>query len=189
MLPGELAPKLALAFTAEAAGDQVLATRYFRLVLTVDPSFVSAAFGLARTLLHAGDRAGAIAALSVVPDSSSHHMAAQIAAVRIRVTPLQGRSIVSATDLLEAGRDVGRLALDQSALQQVTVQVLQAGLARLDAGESLDGGQLLGCDSNERALRFGLERAYRMQAQLASDRRRRTELVDLANSVRPSTWS
>src|SRR5215469_13546333 len=136
MLPGELAPKLALAFAAEASGDQVLATRYFRLMLTVDTSFVSAAFGLGRTLLHAGDRAGAIAALSVVPESSSYHVAAQIAAVRIRVTPPQGRAFVSATDLSQAGRDVGRLALDQSALQQVTTQVLQAGLARLDAGES-----------------------------------------------------
>lgn len=52
-----------------------------------------------------------------------------------------------------------------------------------------DGGQLLGCENSERSLRFGLERTYRTQAQLTSDRRRRTELVDLANSVRPSTWS
>ncbi len=31
--------------------------------------------------------------------------------------------------------------------------------------------------------------AYRIQARLTSYRRRRTKLVDLANSVRPSTWS
>jgi len=189
MLPGELAPKLALAFTAEAAADQMLATRYFRLVLTVDQSFVSAAFGLARTLLHAGDRAGAIGALAAVPDSSTHNMAAQVAAVRIRVSPPTGQAFVSATDLREAGRGVSRLTLDQSALQQVTAEVLKAALARLHAGEPLDSGQLLGCDNNERSLRFGLERTYRTQAQLTSDRRHRVELVDLANSVRPSTWS
>ena len=107
-LPGELAPKLALAFTAEAAGDQLLATKYFRLVWTVDRSYVSAAFGLARTLLHAGDRVGAIEALTGVPDTSSYYLAAQLAAIRIRVAPPAGYPCVSAADLNEAGRGVGQ---------------------------------------------------------------------------------
>jgi serine/threonine-protein kinase PknG len=188
-LPGELAPKLALGFTAEASGDQVLATRYYKLVWTIDHAFVSASFGLARTLLHAGDRAGAINALAAVPDTSSHYLAAQLAAVRIRVMPAQGHPCVSSADLREAGVGVGRLRLDQTALEQVTAEVLQAALDRLRASEPLDGGPLLGCDNSERSLRLGLERSYRAQAQLTSDRRRRTELVDLANSVRPSTWS
>ncbi len=189
MLPGELAPKLALAFTAEAAGDQVLATKYFRLVLTVDRSYVSAAFGLARTLLHAGDRAGAITALAAVPETSSYHVAAQIAAVRIRVSPPAGTPCVSAADIAEASRGLDRLALDPTAVQQVTAEVLTAALDRLRAREPLDGSQILGCEGTERSLRFGLERSYRAQAQLTSDRQRRTQLVDLANHVRPSTWS
>ena len=86
-LPGELAPKLALAFAAEAAGDSASASRYFRLVWTVDRSCISAAFGLARACLAAGDRPGAIAALAAVPETSSYHAAAQIAAVRILVSP------------------------------------------------------------------------------------------------------
>ena len=89
-LPGELAPKLALAFAAEAAGDIAAAGRYFRLVWTVDHGYISAAFGLARACLAAGDRPGAIAALAGVPDASSHHAAAQIAAVRILVSPGSG---------------------------------------------------------------------------------------------------
>jgi hypothetical protein len=44
-LPGEIAPKLALAFAAEAAGDVAAAGHYFRLVWTVDTSCTSAAFG------------------------------------------------------------------------------------------------------------------------------------------------
>src|SRR5690348_18120932 len=35
-LPGEVAPKLALAFAAEAAGDPAAAGHYFRLVWTVE---------------------------------------------------------------------------------------------------------------------------------------------------------
>src|SRR6202020_2918631 len=42
-LPGELAPKLALALAAEAAGDRITAGRYHQLVWTVDRSYVRAA--------------------------------------------------------------------------------------------------------------------------------------------------
>jgi serine/threonine-protein kinase PknG len=46
-------------------------------VLTVDPSYVSATFGVARTRLQAGDPAGAIAALARVPETSSYYLAAR----------------------------------------------------------------------------------------------------------------
>jgi serine/threonine-protein kinase PknG len=189
LLPGELTPKLALAFAAEAAGDQEAAARHFALVWTVDRSFVSAAFGLARTLLRTGDRAGAIAALTSVPATSSHYVAAQVAAVRIRVSPPTDQACASADDLREAGRDFARLTLDPTAVHQVTAEVLRAALERVLASGPIGAGQLLGCELTERSLRFGLERSYRAQAQLSSDRRRRTILVDQANNVRPSTWS
>jgi serine/threonine-protein kinase PknG len=188
-LPGELAPKLALGFAAELAGDQVTAARYFGLVWTVDRSFVSAAFGLARARLRAGDRAGTISALTSVPPTSSHHVAAQIAAVRLRVSPDTGQQFVSASDLGEADRGLSRLTLDPAITHQVTAEVLKAALDRVAARQPMDRGELLGCQTNERSLRFGLERSYRAQAQLAPDRRLKIALVDLANDVRPRTWS
>ena len=186
-LPGELAAKLALAFAAEAAGDLAAAGRYFQLVWTVDPAYVSAAFGLARTRLAAGDRAGAIAALAVVPDSSSHHLAAQVAAVRIQVSA--GSVQVAPDDLRQAGGRLSLLKLDPIQHEQLTAEVLRAALASVLAGGPVGGGKLLGCEFTERSLRFGLERSYRAQAQLAPDRSRRIELVDMANDVRPRTWS
>ena len=199
-LPGELAPKLALAFAAEAAGDAASAARYFKLVWTVDRSCISAAFGLARACLATDDRPGAIAALAAVPDTSSYHAAAQIAAVRILVS-----SGVTGDDLLQASGRLGRLPLDEARRQQLTVEILRAALgwaaddqartpgqaqgsARTPARVSGDG-LILGCEPNERSLRFGLERGYRALARLTSDRSRRIELVDLANTVRPKTWS
>ena len=104
VLPGEVAPKLALAFAAELGGDAAPAIRYFRLVWAVDRSYISAAFGLARTCLAAGDRPGAIGALAAVPEVSTHHAAAQIAAVRILVSPG-----VTGDDLKQAGGRLGRL--------------------------------------------------------------------------------
>ncbi len=122
-LPGELAPKLALAFAAEAAGDAAMAGRYFRLVWTVDRSCISAAFGLARACLAEGDRPGAIAALAAVPETSSHHAAAQVAAVRILVAPG-----VTGDDLRQADGRLGRLPLDEARRQQLTVEILRAAL-------------------------------------------------------------
>jgi serine/threonine-protein kinase PknG len=192
-LPGELAPKLALAFAAEAAGDTASAGRYFKLVWTVDRSYISAAFGLARACLAAGDRPGAIAALAAVPETSSYHAAAQIAAVRILVS-----SGATADDLRQADGRLGRLALDEARRQQLTVEVLRAALgwassgqaaALNQAGNASGDGLILGCEPNERSLRFGLERGYRALARLTSDRSRRIELVDLANAIRPKTWS
>ena len=68
-LPGEPAARLALAAACELAGDRDGAARRYLRVWRVDHGFVSAAFGLARTLLAAGDRAGAVAILDEVPES------------------------------------------------------------------------------------------------------------------------
>jgi len=192
-LPGELAPKLAIAFAAEAAGDPATARHYFELVWVIDRSYVSAAFGAARACLARGDRVAAIAAVAAVPETSSHHAAAQIAAVRLLVA---GGDAVSATDLRQADTRLGRLSLDDLRRQQLGVEILRAALDWVDSVPPAAGRgraqqaseRILGCEPNERALRFGLERGYRALASLVPDPARRIELVDLANSVRPRTW-
>ena len=197
-LPGEVAPKLALALAAELGRDVASASRYFRLVWTVDRSYISAAFGLARTCLAAGDRPGAIAALAAVPEVSTHHAAAQIAAIRILLSPG-----VTGDDLQRAGSRLGRMTLDEARRQQLTVEILRAALDWASSGQApsrpvpvqqasgaTSGDDLiLGCEPNERALRLGLERGYRALARLTSDRGRRIELVDMANEIRPMTWA
>ncbi|MFB9507910.1 tetratricopeptide repeat protein [Streptomyces aurantiacus] len=83
--PGEPAPKLALGLCAEVLGQLDNAAEYYRLVWTTDPSYVSAAFGLARVQLAAGDRPGAVRSLESVPEASIHYTAARVAAVRARL--------------------------------------------------------------------------------------------------------
>jgi serine/threonine-protein kinase PknG len=187
-LPGELAPKLALALAAEAAGDRVTAARYYQLVWTVDRSYVSAAFGLARVRLAADDRPGAIAAIAAVPATSSYHLAAQIAAVRIQLARPAGPAGLTPGDLQAAGARLGQLTLDPGRQQQLTAEVLHTALGTALAGQPVGQGQLLGCELTERDLRFGLERSYRALARLAPDQARRIELVDQANEIRPRTW-
>ncbi len=185
-LPGELAPKLALAFAAEAAGDLAAAGRYFRLVWTVDWSYLSGAFGLARTRLAAGDPPRAIAALAGVPGTSSHYAEAQIAAVRILVSG-DGRVGVTGDDLRQADGRLAQLALDEVRRQQLTLEILRAALDWCMSGQPVSGGRILGYEPNARAMRFGLERTYRALARLAADESRRIELVDMANAIRPRT--
>jgi serine/threonine-protein kinase PknG len=193
-LPGELAPKLALGFAAEAAGDLPAARHYFELVWLIDRSCVSAGFGTARTYLASGDRVSAITAVAAVPETSSHHAAAQIAAVRLLVT---GGAGLSAADLQQADVRLGRLSLGENdpRQQQLVVEILRAALDWVSAAppapqpgpaRSADG-RILGYEPNERSLRFGLERGYRALATLLPERR--VELVDMANSVRPRTWT
>ncbi|EFL26085.1 non-specific serine/threonine protein kinase, partial [Streptomyces himastatinicus ATCC 53653] len=64
--PGEPAPKLALGVCAEVLGQLDNAAEYYRLVWATDPSFVSAAFGLARVRLCSGDRADAVRVLESI---------------------------------------------------------------------------------------------------------------------------
>ncbi|HEX4249505.1 MAG TPA: tetratricopeptide repeat protein, partial [Pseudonocardia sp.] len=97
-LPGEAAPKLALAATSECAGRDADAGRHYALVARPDPGLADAAFGRARVALRAGDRDGAVAALDAVPGTSSKHVTAQLASV---TAVLLGRS----------GAEVGRPAL------------------------------------------------------------------------------
>jgi serine/threonine-protein kinase PknG len=186
-LAGELAPKLALGFAAEAAGDSAAAARYFERVWAVDRSYVSAAFGLARARLAADDRAGAVAALAAMPQTSSNYEAAQIAAVRIHLTR-DGKSGVSVDDLREAAGRLDRLTLDVARQQHLTAEILRAALDAVTAGQAVGDGSLLGREPAEYPLRTGLEQSYRALARLAPDQARRIELVDRANEVRPRTW-
>ncbi|MFI1797214.1 tetratricopeptide repeat protein [Streptomyces sp. NPDC020379] len=194
--PGEPAPKLALGVCAEVLGQLDNAAEYYRLVWETDQSFVGAAFGLARVRLSAGDRAGAVAALESIPEASVHCTAARVAAVRAR---LRGRlpQDVRLDDLLAAAGQVERLAdfgLDAVRRERLCTEVLGTALDRVlsaPPGAAVLPGRtatLLGCGLDERGLRFGLERSYRVLARLAQRGEERIELVERANRLRPRTW-
>ncbi|MFJ2403200.1 tetratricopeptide repeat protein [Streptomyces xanthochromogenes] len=191
--PGEPAPKLALGVCAEVLGQLDNAAEYYRLVWTTDPSYVSAAFGLARVQLAAGDRVGAVRTLESVPEASIHYTAARVAAVRAR---LRSRSPHDPLldDLLAAAAQVEALdafGLDPVRREQLATEVLGTALDWVLSG-STGAGQtrtvLLGSDVDERGLRFGLERSYRVLARLAQRGEERIDLVERANRFRPRTW-
>ncbi|GAA0929688.1 tetratricopeptide repeat protein [Nonomuraea longicatena] len=183
LLPGESAPKLALAFALEASGEDP--SPWYRLVWRTDRSHVGAAFGLARTLLGRDDPQGAIDVLDQVPRSSSHRDAAQLACVAIRA-----RRLDSGPDELlgAADRLVELTELDRRRHDRMTAEVMRAGLTCLERVAPLAGSTLAGADFTEPGLRTALEALYRRLAASAGTREERHELVDLANAVRPRSW-
>ncbi|MEU4803847.1 tetratricopeptide repeat protein [Actinosynnema sp. NPDC023587] len=180
VVPGETAPKLALAVCAELAGDLDAAARFYRVVWRTDHAYVSAAFGLARVLLATDGRDAAVRVLHSVPDTSSHHLPAQVAAVRAQA----GGAL---DDVVAAGVRLSGLALDVARRAELTAELLRTALAALPAGGSGPTGGLLGCEVSEPGLRSGLERCYRQLARLADTPEERIALVDRANAVRPRT--
>jgi serine/threonine-protein kinase PknG len=187
-VPGEIPPKLALAVSAEYAGNYFQAARYYELVWRTDRAWVSAAFGLARVYLAQGARAGAIEVLEAVPDTSSHHVAAQVAAVKIKIRA-DDASRATEQDLHDASRKLERLSLDAERRTILSAEVLEAAYAWVRATGTNDSANrtVLGCRLTERDLRFGLERCYRALARLAGTPEQRHDLVDKANAIRPRT--
>jgi serine/threonine-protein kinase PknG len=187
-LPGELAPKLAFAVAAESTGDLVTAARWYDIVSRTDPSFTTAAFGLARCRLATPDRAGAVEAYNRVPETSSAYLEAQVYAARALVVS-NGAGGPDMTDLTAACAAIDNLALDGEQRAGLTRDLFQAALnlvrtGRVHANPSVT---VLGEPLTERRLREGLERAYRTLAHLSPSSDERIRLVDLANQVRPRT--
>ncbi len=192
--PGEPSPKLALGICAEVLGQLDNAAEYYRLVWATDPSFVSAAFGLARVRLAAGDRAGAVRTLESVPEASIHYTAARVATVRARLRRRPAWEPLGA-DLTAAAAQVSALqgfGLDAVRRERLSTEVLGTALDWVLSGspgaEPGGGTLLLGSELDERGLRFGLERSYRVLARLAQQGEERIELVERANRFRPRTW-
>ncbi|HET7017279.1 MAG TPA: tetratricopeptide repeat protein [Streptosporangiaceae bacterium] len=188
LMPGEAAPKLALALVAELAGDLPIADRYYGLVWNTDRSHVCAAFGWARVQLGLANRPGAVAVLDSVPASSIYFTSAQVAAITARI-----RGNDTPSEVIEAGQRLEALGLDAERRERIEAEVLESALALTlaktttwQAGPDWNG-RILGQRPTERELRLGLERTYRTLAHLAKHADDRIALVERANSVRPRT--
>ncbi|NDU74455.1 protein kinase [Actinomadura sp. DSM 109109] len=189
LLPGEAAPKLALAYCRERSAPAD-AVRLYETVWRTDQSYINAAFGLARVHLAAGDRRAAVAALDSVPKISIRYLPAQVAAV---VTAVRGRppAELTAGELVAAGERLTALDLDDERRDRLAAEVLEAALGWLLAGSGTAagtrGGSLLGAPLAEVPLRRRLEGTYRELARRTRDRDECRRLVDSANAVRPRT--
>ncbi|EOM77988.1 serine/threonine-protein kinase [Rhodococcus rhodnii] len=194
-MPGELAPKLALAATAELTlqhgkGDdpdslRELAERAYGAVWRTDQTVVSAAFGYARALTARPDVPAAVRALDRIPTTSRFYTIGRMTAI---VTLLSGRRIadIGEPSLREAARRVTVLPMQERRRLQLETVVLGTALDWILTGNRpAHPGSILGVAFTENGLRSGVENCLRSLARLTDDRVHRYQLVDLANGVRP----
>jgi serine/threonine-protein kinase PknG len=181
-IPGEPAPKLALAMALEASGRRTEAAGLFDTVSRTDPALTAAAFGLARCRAAAGDRAGAVAALGRVPDTAALAAEARLAAVRILSDGEAGEA-----ELRQASEILAKLNRDDLARHEVEAAVALQAARQAEKGALTAQTALLGVPPTARTLRQRAEAALRTCARLSGSRFARIAYVDRANAARPRT--
>ncbi|HTW16485.1 MAG TPA: tetratricopeptide repeat protein [Nocardioides sp.] len=185
-VPGELAPKLALAVACERGGLPEVAEGLYATCAATDATYVApAAFGMARVRAERGDTAGAVAALDMVPKTSRGYPESR--QLRAEVLLAGGGSDLAVLD--QAMRSIESVSMDPSAKQRYTVRILTEALAAVTSGvgSAPAGQQVGGHDASEAGLRSGLETAYRALAREAPLLQDRISLVNQANAVR--SWT
>ncbi len=192
-MPGELAPRQAVARAYEAHGDLDAAIRYYDAVTKADATFTSAAFGLARCLERKGDRAGAADAYRRVPSASARYVQAQMALAKLLLsggnvalsrTPATLAELTGASDAVEAVAG----QLDGIEVHELKAHLLWTAAAFVESGGDGKDARILGFALKPRLLRRGAEDELRRCARLAGSDEDRMRWVDEANRVRPVTW-
>ena len=183
-LPGEIAPRLALALASELAGYAKAAELDYQRAWRTDAGYVApAAFGLHRVRLSRDDVPGAIAALDSVPAASRAHPRARW----LRAELLRRRG--SLADLREAVHSVRRLTLDPRQRAQFHATIYEQALAQVAQHGEKPDWRLGDVPVTRDKLSRQLEKEYRFLADYTPDPQERAGLIDRANAVRPWSWT
>jgi serine/threonine-protein kinase PknG len=179
-VPGELAPKLALALACEKSNELDVAESLYTTCARTDANYIApCAFGLARIRSSRSDLDGAISALDLVPPTSRAYTEAR----RERAGQLatSGRGLPA---LSEAMKSVNSLTIDAKDRATLLVSVLDVALTEVRTKGARPDILIAGVPAAEPSLRQGLESGYRELAGYADTSEDRIHLVDQANSVR-----
>jgi len=179
-VPGELAPKLALALSCEISGELDISESLYTICARSDASYTApAAFALARIRTSRADTAGAVAALDLVPQTSRAYPEAR--RQRAGLLAGSGGGLPALASAMASVEGIGIDPLDRSRL---TANVLSTALELVLANGPQPAVHIGAVPADEPALRDGLESAYRKLAAMASTPSERVALVDAANDVR-----
>ena len=185
-LPGELAPKLALARACELSGETAVAQRMYSLCARSDAAYVAPAqFGLARLAATSGQRAEALAALERIPATSRAYGDARRRRAELLAAALDDEHALA--DLAAAATELDEASMEAQARSTLRLQILGSALDLVRRRGPNPQARIAGVAADEASLRQAMEQAYREAARLNDDQRERVRLVDLANDIRPRT--
>ena len=185
-LPGELAPKLALAAACEAAGEPAVAERMYTICAQTDAAYVAVGqFGLARIASRGGNRQQALAALDRIPATSRAFGDAKRAKVLLFASAIDPQHALA--DLSSATAELDAAAMPPAEQAGLRIRILESALAHVLQHRPPAGAKVGAVPAQEAPLRLALEAAFRDAARVNPDPARRVALVDQANAVRPRT--
>ncbi len=184
-VPGELAPKLALAVACERGGRPEVAEGLYDTCAQTDATYVApASFGMARVRAMRGDTAGAVNALDQVPPSSRGFVESR----QVRADVLVSTNVSGDLSVLDqAMSSIESVPMDPATRRRYTVRILQQALDIVRAGGGATKLKVGSFAAAEPSLRAGLEQTYRDLARDAAKLEERIELVNQANAVR--SWT
>ncbi len=185
-VPGELAPKLALAVACEKGGLPEVAEGLYLTCASTDAAYVApAAFGVARVRAERGHAMAAVEALDLVPKTSRGYPESRQLRAEVLLSGSQGDLRV----LDQAMRSIESASMDPATHGRYTVRILEQalGVVTTPGAPPAAGATVGSTKADEVSLRSGIERAYRELARDATDLPERIELVNRANAVR--AWS
>jgi len=178
-VPGELAPKLALAVACELGGEYDIAENLYRICASTDAAYVTpAAFGLARVRAARRDLAGSLAALELVPSTSRGYPESQ----RLKADHLV-RLATDASGLTEAFAAIAAARLDPVVQAQYRALLYAKAEPLAEKGNLKIAGQTM----TRPLLRELQVTNYLELGRLSDDPQVRSAYIDQANSLRP--WS
>jgi serine/threonine-protein kinase PknG len=185
-MPGELAPKLAIAYSLEKSGAFDDAINYYNRVARVDPNNTTACFGLARCLKGKKDLTGTSNALNLVPPNHSMYTQSRIALAKALIME---EDTLTEQALEQLSQTVGAITSEGGIVHQLAARVLNIGVKMIASKKLKENNSysILGHKFEERQLRMGAEAEYRKAARYAATEDEKVKWVNLANSVRPVT--
>jgi serine/threonine-protein kinase PknG len=180
-VPGELAPKLALALACERGLQGEIAERLYRTCAATDATYVApASFGMARVRTQRNDPQGAVAALDMVPKASRGYPESR----QLRADVLLSGGSGDLALLDQAMRSIESVPMDPRTRETYTVRILQQALTVVLRDAPRPDAKVGAHPATEPGLRGALERSFRALARDATELRQRVELVNQANAVR-----
>ncbi|BDZ40767.1 hypothetical protein GCM10025865_00660 [Paraoerskovia sediminicola] len=179
-VPGELAPKLALATACELSGESGVADSLYRICARTDANYSApAAFGLARIRQDEGDLDGALEALDQVGSTRGSYVDARVR--RARLLAASGRGLPALDDALAS---IGSVPVPIDERTGLEVEALTSALDVILADGPEPDLSVGGHPATEAGVRDGLESALRRLAAHTDDPTDRVDLIDRANGVR-----
>ncbi|MGB8386243.1 MAG: tetratricopeptide repeat protein, partial [Dermatophilaceae bacterium] len=177
-VPGELAPKFALAFSCEVSGESEIAEALYAACARTDANYTPAgAFGMTRIRQARGDVRGAVEALDLVATTSRAYALAR--QKRAHLLAASGEGLPT---LAEALSSVSQVPMDPKDRAALRVEVFENALTHVTGKDGPDKQvRLDGHPGSDHGVRVGLEAALRELARLTPDRGPKTALVDRAN--------